>query len=246
MVAILILTHTHRAPETINTTQHTSNYITNNESPTVDGCNIDNIAHTPHAHADKTPSPIQFNEEKIEYEDMNGTEYPSKNQNEGQIIPLEDKFDTNWLQKIFSMQDLDHAWKRMKEMKAMGPDNLPNRMLMEGYSVTRHVLLQLFNINWLNEYTPVTWRQATYNPKLKPNSIDSDPQRYRPLTLSTQLGRIYSSIPADRLLTHCSTHEDYNLKYWSNAFQPNKSIEDIGTNITQDGYYALHTRDAVK
>ena len=144
------------------------------------------------------------------------------------------------MQRRVNYQELDRAWKKLSERKAMGPDNLPNRMLMEGYSVTRDTTLELYNTSWITEYTPVTWRMATYSPSLKPHKEDHIPTDYRPLMLSAQLGRTLAGIVADRFLTHCSSHNKFQLKYWNNAFQPNKSIDDIATSITQDGYYALH------
>ena len=170
----------------------------------------------------------------------NQTTYDQANQQIPHILhqPL-DNPNNNPLQSQITLQELHKAWKQMKRNKATGPDNIPNELLINGHTVTFTILLKLFNICWQHEYTPIQWRMFDYVPVLKPNKQDNDVTNYRPLQISDQLCRTFCSIISNRLLTYCTNNTEYTLKYWNNAFQPNKCITDQLYHLIQDGYYAF-------
>ncbi|GFY61304.1 probable RNA-directed DNA polymerase from transposon BS [Trichonephila inaurata madagascariensis] len=61
----------------------------------------------------------------------------------------------------------------------------------------------LFNLLMENCHFPKNWKTAVVVPILKPNSDDTQPQNYRPISLLSSLSKAYKFVLLNRLNQHC-------------------------------------------
>ncbi|GFV70817.1 RNA-directed DNA polymerase from mobile element jockey [Trichonephila clavipes] len=61
----------------------------------------------------------------------------------------------------------------------------------------------LFNLLMENCHFPKNWKTAVVVPILKPNSNDTQPQNYRPISLLSSLSKAYEFVLLNRLNQHC-------------------------------------------
>ncbi|GFX80347.1 probable RNA-directed DNA polymerase from transposon BS [Trichonephila clavipes] len=61
----------------------------------------------------------------------------------------------------------------------------------------------LFNLLMENCHFPKNWKTTVVVPILKPNSDDTQPQNYRPISLLSSLSKAYEFVLLNRLNQHC-------------------------------------------
>ena len=99
-------------------------------------------------------------------------------------------------------------------------------------------LLKIFNNCLQNGTFPQIWNFANICPIPKPGKIHSDPKNYRPIAISSCLGRLFEKILAKRLQHFCINNKIFNNNQC--GFQINRSTDDILTSFLMDGYTALN------
>jgi hypothetical protein len=82
----------------------------------------------------------------------------------------------------------------------------------------------LFNILLINGFAPQDWREAIIVPILKPNKQPTDPLSYRPISLTSCLGKIMERVLNTRLNWHLETRN--LLQPNQSGFRPNRSTID--------------------
>ncbi|GFT43336.1 RNA-directed DNA polymerase from mobile element jockey [Trichonephila clavipes] len=93
--------------------------------------------------------------------------------------------------------------KNLKPNKSPGIDLITNRFLKNLPTKFIIFIALLFNMLLENCYFPKSWRMAVVIPILKPNSDDSNPQNYRPISLLSSLSKAYEFVILNRLNQHC-------------------------------------------
>ncbi|GFS49257.1 probable RNA-directed DNA polymerase from transposon X-element [Trichonephila clavipes] len=93
--------------------------------------------------------------------------------------------------------------KNLKPNKSPGIDLITNRILKNLPTKFIIFIALLFNMLLENCYFPKSWRMAVVIPILKPNSDDSNPQNYRPISLLSSLSKAYEFVILNRLNQHC-------------------------------------------
>ncbi|GFT62345.1 RNA-directed DNA polymerase from mobile element jockey [Trichonephila clavipes] len=93
--------------------------------------------------------------------------------------------------------------KNLKPNKSPGMDLITNRILKNLPTKFIIFIALLFNMLLENCYFPKSWRMAVVIPILKPNSDDSNPQNYRPISLLSSLSKAYEFVILNRLSQHC-------------------------------------------
>lgn len=83
--------------------------------------------------------------------------------------------------------------------KAMGLDLFHNRMLQNLSITNRKFLLHFFNLSLQNGYVPEEWKCAIVTPILKPNKPPTKTESYRPISLTSCLGKLMEKIINNRL-----------------------------------------------
>lgn len=80
-----------------------------------------------------------------------------------------------------------------------GKDNISYSMLAKMDDSSLGVVLKLFNQIWETGKIPSAWKQSIVVPILKPGKEASDPTNYRPIALTSLLGKTMERIITERL-----------------------------------------------
>lgn len=83
---------------------------------------------------------------------------------------------------------------------APGPDNIPFVFIQNLPQMAVNKLLELFNRIWTDQTFPKIWRHAIIIPIHKPNKPKTNPESYRPISLTCNLCKLFEKIVNKRLL----------------------------------------------
>ena len=95
--------------------------------------------------------------------------------------------------------ELDKAFRKLKKRKSPGPDKIHNEMLLHLGSKGKEALLLLFNKTWEHGQVPKAWKLATIAPILKNGKRADKPQSYRPISLTSCIGKLCERMINNRL-----------------------------------------------
>ena len=124
----------------------------------------------------------------------------------------------------FSMQELNRAIKKAAPRKAPGPDRVTNEMVSHLGHTARSKLLEFINKTWKEGNLPASWRTAKVTPILKKGKPADKPQSYRPISLTSCLGKV-----AERMINCRLYHWLEKNKILNNTqagFRKNSRTED--------------------
>ncbi|GFX81272.1 RNA-directed DNA polymerase from mobile element jockey [Trichonephila clavipes] len=93
--------------------------------------------------------------------------------------------------------------KKLKINKSPGLDLITNRILKNLPLKFVLFIVMLFNLLMENCHFLKNWKTAVVVPILKPNSDDTRPQNYRPISLLSGLSKAYEFVLLNRLNQHC-------------------------------------------
>ncbi|UYV70072.1 hypothetical protein LAZ67_7001709 [Cordylochernes scorpioides] len=97
--------------------------------------------------------------------------------------------------------------KKLKNGKAPGIDHISNQMIKTAVHHISPVLTKLFNACIGLNYYPEAWRKSAVMIIKKPNKKNyKDPKAYRPISLSSNLGKIFESLIHIELLNHINSN----------------------------------------
>ena len=89
----------------------------------------------------------------------------------------------------FSVQELERAIAKLASKKAPGPDKITNEMIKHLGPKAKQILLKFINKTWEEGRLPSQWRTAIITPILKKGKSPSSPRSYRPISLTSCLGK---------------------------------------------------------
>ena len=99
----------------------------------------------------------------------------------------------------FSFAELFVALKQCKD-GAPGPDGVTYQMLRHSPEAVLLFLLDLFNEIWVRGLLPSVWKEATVVPLAKPGKDPHLVASYRPIALTSQVGKLMERMVANRLV----------------------------------------------
>jgi hypothetical protein len=100
-----------------------------------------------------------------------------------------------------SAGQIESKLARLREDKAPGPDELHPRLLkMLGSSLT-HPLLIIFRKSFEEAVIPTDWKCANISPIYK-KGTRSEPLNYRPVSLTSQIGKLMETVLKENIVTH--------------------------------------------
>ena len=99
----------------------------------------------------------------------------------------------------FTMTELHQAMKKLKTRKSPGPDKVFNEMLLHLSQLGKETLLKVVNLSWTSGNVPSGWRNAILSPILKKNKPPEDLASYRPISLTSCIGKIAERMINTRL-----------------------------------------------
>ena len=97
----------------------------------------------------------------------------------------------------FTIRELQKAVKKLKPRKSPGKDKIHNEMIARLGHEGKKTLLKLINLSFKTGQIPKAWRIATITPLLKKGKETDDMKNYRPISLTSCIGKL-----AERMVNH--------------------------------------------
>ena len=115
------------------------------------------------------------------------------------IRKQESKTDSNGLNTPITERELKYGMGNLKS-NAMGQDKVHNLMLKNLSEDNKKYLLDLLNGMLESAYVPQDWKKATIIPIRKPEKPAEEPESYRPISLTSCLGKVMERIINRRMV----------------------------------------------
>ena len=135
------------------------------------------------------------------------------------------------------MSELKTAIDKMKRNGATGPDEIPPSFIKALGPKALEVLLSIFNKSFAAGALPQIWRTATIIPLLKQGKPASDLASFRPISLTSCLGKVLERMIANRLFQLAESRQWFN--HQQAGFRKGRSCVDQIIRIAQaieDGF----------
>ena len=102
----------------------------------------------------------------------------------------------------FTEDELREALKNMRQKRAPGPDDI-SPPLLKNLCPNAIKLLHIFNISITTGNIPQVWRNVNIIPLLKANKPSSDLGSFRPISLTSCVGKLLERMISARLYSIC-------------------------------------------
>ena len=149
---------------------------------------------------------------------------------------LKQTSDSTFLEPL-TLTELTNSMKKLKKKKAPGPDKIHNEMLLNLGEKGKEVLLALYNKTWEHGHIPKPWKLATINPILKKGKSADLPGSYRPISLTSCVGKLAERMVNSRLYWWLESSGLINMN--QAGFRAKSRTEDQLFRLTQrilDGF----------
>ncbi|KAK3099742.1 hypothetical protein FSP39_008878 [Pinctada imbricata] len=127
----------------------------------------------------------------------------SENDDEQIPINLEEFYENENLHEIMNARitkdEVVKAIKKLSNNKACGDDNIYNEYIKSSQVKMIEVFIQLFNVILDTGKMPDVWLSGNIIPIFKNKGSKSEAKNYRPITIVSCLGKLFTSILNDRL-----------------------------------------------
>ena len=141
------------------------------------------------------------------------------------------------LNKKIEYYEIRNCISEIDPNKAYGPDKIHNLMIINGGKSFWKHLVYLFNKCLKLGIYPQGWNYANITTIPKPGKDHSNAANYRPIAVSSCLGRIFEKVLAKRLQLYCIKNQVFNNLQC--GFQINRNTEDILTDFITDAYNTI-------
>ena len=121
---------------------------------------------------------------------------------------------------VFTPAQVGSAIKRLKGKAKGGPDGIPAVFVKRCALWLQAPLAYLFHASYVHSYLPPSWTKAYITPVYKKGDR-SDPNNYRPISLTSVLCKLMESVVKNQLMSHLLTHKLISTQ--QHAFMTNRS-----------------------
>lgn len=125
---------------------------------------------------------------------------------------------------------------KLDKTKSPGPDGIHNRVLKELADDLAQPLADLFNKSLRSGSVPVSWKTANVTPIFKKGD-KRNPGNYRPVSLTSTIGKVMEQIIRDKIINHMSTNQLYSPH--QHGFRKGKSCATQLLEVTEEWSEAL-------
>lgn len=132
----------------------------------------------------------------------------------------------------YTMRELRHALKKLRPRKSPGPDKIHNEMLRKLGPKGRETLLHLINSSWEKGQVPKAWKIAQIIPILKSGKPPGEPKSYRPISLTSCIGKLAERMVNNRLYWYLESTNTLNTN--QAGFRKGSCTEDQLFRLTQN------------
>ncbi|MCG7879466.1 MAG: reverse transcriptase family protein [Candidatus Thiodiazotropha endolucinida] len=130
----------------------------------------------------------------------------------------------NEINQKISANEISTAIKSLRNNKSPGIDNIVNEHLKTTVNIMLPIYVKLFNIIFDTGIIPECWTLGTIKPIYKDKGNIREPGNYRPITLLSCFGKVFTAIINNRLNKFSDKH---GLIHWEQAgFRKNFSTTD--------------------
>ena len=146
----------------------------------------------------------------------------------------------------FTLFELNKALKKLKKRKAAGQDKLHNEMLLNLGDTGKRIILRLINTSWCNGSIPKVWKNAVISPILKKGKSPDDLGSYRPISITSCLGKLMERMINFRLYWWLETSKSLsdNQAGFRSGFRTEDQLFRLSQRIL-DGFQQKHHTTAV-
>ena len=142
------------------------------------------------------------------------------------------KYDTDEIMySAITHPEMEEAIKSLKTNKSPGPDEITNEMITHLGTSSKYVLKKIFNASWKLGKLPQAWKNAIMIPIKKDGKPANKPASYRPISLTSCLGKLLERIINSRLMYYLE--KNHLLSDEQAGFRKCRSTEDQITYIAQ-------------
>ena len=143
----------------------------------------------------------------------------TKNKN----IKMKQNTDYSILDEDFNIQELLYTLKSLKNT-APGQDNISNEIMKHFSESSLMVLLDFYNFSWKHGVVPDHWKLATVMPIYKKDKVKHDPKSYRPISFTSNAGKIMERLVTNRLYWYLE--KNHLINPFQNGFRKNKNTQE--------------------
>ena len=102
-------------------------------------------------------------------------------------------------EKDFTLDEITAEMKKLKARRSPGPDGITNELITNLGKSAKVILLTFINKTWREGKLPKGWLTANIKPILKKGKPSNDPKNYRPISLTSCLGKLAERMVNTRL-----------------------------------------------
>lgn len=148
----------------------------------------------------------------------------------------------NFLTQPFSWTEFQYTLKHRRDTTP-GLDDIPYKLIKNLHITGQKCLLNIFNLLWDSQVIPASWKTQCIIPILKPEKPAHDHKSYRPISLSSCIGKIFEHILKCRL----EHYVEYNniLPKEQYGFRRGRSAVESFVSLIEDIKKAFHSQSAV-
>ena len=99
----------------------------------------------------------------------------------------------------FTEDEIQKSIRNLKNNKSPGIDNVLNEYIKCTQTVLLPIYVKLFNLILSSGYIPKNWSEGIIIPIYKNKGDNKDPSNYRPITLLSCVGKLFTSVLNERL-----------------------------------------------
>jgi hypothetical protein len=103
------------------------------------------------------------------------------------------------LNSSITADEIQKSLKKLKNNKSSGEDTIINEYLKHSFSVMSNIYVKLFNIIFDNGCIPELWLSGNIIPLYKNKGDKLDPSNFRPITIISCFGKLFTSLLNTRL-----------------------------------------------
>ena len=130
-----------------------------------------------------------------------------------------------------SVEEIDKCIRKLKSGKASGLDNVSNEYIKATCDLLMPFYHKLFNVVFDTGVIPESWLIGSIVPIFKNKGEKDDPKNYRPITILSCVGKLFTAVLNNRLTEYLETYHLLNEN--QAGFRKNHS--------TIDHIFVLHT-----
>lgn len=114
------------------------------------------------------------------------------------------------LNSDISSEEIEKAAKHLKNNKACGIDHIVNEHIKATLPHMKHIYVKLFNIVLNSGFIPKSWTTGIINPIFKNKGDPKNAENYRPITLLSCFGKLFTAVLNTRLQTFLDANDIIN------------------------------------